>query len=142
VSGRVAIIGATTAAVALLALYLTLGGADYEPSPVADPCAAREWRDPGDPEEIAEQFFLSALDGAACELGVSREELAPALATAVQAGLVRAVDDAEAAGALPGFAAGPLREGAERLPVDEALKVMTDVREFISGVDDLLGGLF
>ena len=77
-------------------------------------------------EQIAEQFSLSALDGAACELGVSRETLARALATpesrerfterygiddaelarAIRAGLLRAVDDAEEAGALNPLLAG------------------------------------
>ena len=60
---------------AVVVPYLALGGASYEPTPVADPCATREWRDPGDLEEVLEQIALSALDGAACELGVSREEL-------------------------------------------------------------------
>ena len=80
----------------------------------------REWTSPEGAEEIAQQFFLSALDGAACELGVSRETLAAALATeesrqafaaeqgiddaeletAVRAGVVRAIDDAEDAGAI------------------------------------------
>ena len=61
--------------------YLAAGGGDYEPTAVADPCAPREWRSPAGIEESAQQFALSALDGAACELGVSREALAVALAT-------------------------------------------------------------
>ena len=60
---------------AVVVPYLALGGASFEPTPVADPCQARDWRDPGDLSEALEQIVLSALDGAACELGVSREEL-------------------------------------------------------------------
>lgn len=143
------IAGAVVAAVALVAVYLAAGGASYEPTAVADPCEPREWRDPGSPTEAAEQFTLSALDGAACELEVSREELALAVATpeareafvaeygiaeaeleaAVRAGLVRAIDDAERAGALPGFAAGPLRAVASRIPLEEALALIEQAEE-------------
>ena len=31
---------------AVVVPYLALGGATYEPTPVADPCAIRDWRDP------------------------------------------------------------------------------------------------
>ena len=81
VSGRSLVGVAIAAATALVALYLVLGGGSYEPTPVADPCAPREWRDPHGVEESAQQFALSALDGAACKLDVSRETLAVALAT-------------------------------------------------------------
>ena len=30
----------------LIVAYLALGGADYEPTPVADPCAPRAWTSP------------------------------------------------------------------------------------------------
>jgi hypothetical protein len=124
------------AVAALLGTYLALGGASYEPTPVADPCATREWRDPGGVQAVLEQIALSGLDGAACELGVSREELVLALRDqdaldafaaeqgiaradaerAVRDGLVRAVDDAEAAGALSGFVGSLVRSAVERVP--------------------------
>jgi hypothetical protein len=158
-SGRALIAASLAAATALAVLYLALGGADYAPSSVADPCAPREWRDPEGVEEAAEQFTLSALDGAACELQVSRETLALALATpesrerfeqeygiddaeleaAVRAGLVRAIDDAEAAGALPSLVAGPARELAERIPVDEAIALIQDARDLFESGAGLLG---
>ena len=72
---------ALAAAVALPGVYLAAGGSSYAPAKVADPCQTRPWRDPEGLDQIAEQFSLSALDGAACELGVSREALARALAT-------------------------------------------------------------
>jgi len=80
-SARSLVLAALAASVALVAVYLAAGGSDYEPTPVAGPCEPREWRSPEGVEESAEQFALSALDGAACELGVSRETLAVALAT-------------------------------------------------------------
>ena len=121
---------------AVLALYLALGGASFEPTPVADPCVVRDWRDPGGLPTVLEQVALSALDGAACELGVSREDLVLAVSDeaaldafatekgiaradaerAVENGLERAVDDAEEAEALPGFLASLARRAVEALP--------------------------
>ena len=149
------------ASLILVFAYLVAGGSDYSPTEVKDPCEPREWRDPQGLEELAEQFSLSALNGAACELQVSREQLALALATeesreafirrygiddaefeaAVRAGLVRAVDDAEDAGALPPLVALPLREVAERIPVDEAIRLIQDARPLFEDTQGFLGGL-
>ena len=124
--------------------YLALGGASYKPTPVADPCLTREWRNPGGLQQVAEQIVLSGLDGAACKLHVSREELMLALATdgsldtfaakhglkrkdaenAVRAGLLRAVDDADKANALPGFAATLVRVAVERIPPRRILDLL------------------
>lgn len=153
--------GAICASVALVATYLALGGASYAPSGVADPCEPREWRSPEGLDEVAEQFTLSALDGAACELRVTRERLALALATpasreafaaehgiddteleaAVRAGLERAVTDAEQAGAISPLIAAGLREVVVRLPIDEAITVIEDARELLAGAESGLGAL-
>ena len=139
-----AIVVATAAAVALVALYLGLGGASYAPAKSADPCATREWRSPGGFQEVAEQIVLSGLDGAACELGVSREEIVLAFASGqslqtfareqgievsqledlLRAGLVRAVDDAERADAVNSTVAGILRQVIERVPVSTILDLL------------------
>ena len=160
-SGRALVGAAVAAATALVALYLVLGGGSYEPTQVADPCAPREWRDPQGVEESAQQFALSALDGAACELGVSRETLAVALATpesraefaakygiedaeleaAVRAGVKRGIDDAEAAGALNPLVATGLRAIAARLPVDEAVALIEDGSKLFGGAGGLLDQL-
>ena len=76
-----AILVSTVAAVALVVAYLALGGASYAPAAVADPCAPREVRDPDGFGEVTEQIVLSAVDGAACELGVSREAVVLAFAS-------------------------------------------------------------
>lgn len=148
-------------AAALVLAYLAAGGASYEPSHVRDPCQPREWRSPDDLQKIAEQFTLSALDGAACELGVSREVLARALANtesrrrfaerygiddaqfedAVHAGLVRGIDDAQNAGALSPIVALPLREIAKQIPVEEAIRLIIDARPLFDGAQGLLGSL-
>ena len=159
--GRI-LVGASAAAAALLVIaYLAAGGASYEPAKVRDPCQPREWRSPDNPQEIAEQFTLSALDGAACDLHVSRETLARALATpqsrerfverygidhaefetAVRAGVVRAIDDAVDAGALNPLIAVPLREAARNLPVDEAIRLINDARPLFENAQSFLGGL-
>jgi hypothetical protein len=135
---------AAVASAVLVAVYLALGGASYAPAQVADPCATRDWRDPGGFEQVAEQIVLSALDGAACELGVSREEIVLAFASRdtlqrfareqgiddeeleelVRAALVRAIDDAEDADALDSTIAAVLRAIARRVPVDEVLDLL------------------
>jgi hypothetical protein len=161
VSGRSLVGVAVAVATALVALYLVLGGGSYEPTPVADPCAPREWRNPHGVEESAQQFALSALDGAACQLDVSRETLAIALATpasrkefaaaygigdaefeaAVRAGLKRGIDDAEAAGALNPLVATGLRAVAASIPVDEAVALIEDGRQLFGGAGGLLDQL-
>jgi len=156
---RTLIVASLIASVVLVGTYLAVGGSAYSPTPVEDPCDPRPWRAPGDLEAAAEQFSLSALDGAACELRVSRETLAVALATeesrarfaeeygidearleaAVRAGLVRAIDDARDAGALSGLVAVPLRELAIRLPVDEAIALIEDAGVVFEDARGLLG---
>jgi hypothetical protein len=132
-----AIAWTTAASATLILAYLALGGASYAPAKVADPCAPRDWRDPEGVQEVAQQIVLSGLDGAACELDVSREEIVLAFASRdslerfarehgisnaeleqlVRSSLVRAVDDAERANALDPTIAELLRGIARRIPV-------------------------
>ena len=139
-----AIAGAAAAAIALVVVYLALGGASYAPAKVANPCAPRDWRTPGDLEQVAERIVLSALDGAACKLGVSREEIVLAFANRdtltnfarehgisgqrleelVRSGVLRAVDAAERAGALTATVADLLRGVVRRIPVDALLELL------------------
>jgi hypothetical protein len=155
---RLLVVAALVASLALPGIYLAAGGASYAPAKTQDPCKHRPWRNPQGIEEVVEQFSFSALDGAACELGVSRERLARALATprsrerfmrrygiddaelarALRAGLVRAVDDAEAAGALSPLLAGPLRETVRRVPVDQAIELIHDARALLDNVQRFL----
>lgn len=157
--GTLLVGGAIAAAAALALIYLAAGGSSYAPAKVQDPCEERPWRDPEGIQQIAEQFSLSALDGAACELGVTRETLARALATpesrerftrrygigdpqlarAIRAGLVRAVDDAEDAGALSPLLAAPLREALMQIPLDEAIELIQDARTLLDNLQTFLG---
>lgn len=135
---------ASGAAVALVGVYLALGGASYAPAAVAEPCASREDRNREGFEQVAEQIVLSALDGAACELGVSREEVvlafssraslerfaqehgdsAAELETLARAGLERALDDAERANQVDPRLADLLRGLASRIPISQLLDLL------------------
>ncbi|MGI8633661.1 MAG: hypothetical protein ACR2NA_14110 [Solirubrobacterales bacterium] len=145
-AGIALVVAAIVASFALIGAYGAAGGSDYEPLTVRDPCEPRAWRDPAGAEELGEQLVLSALDGTACRLRVSREELALSIAdagsvqafrrryrideaqfeAAVRTGLVRAVDDARDAGAIGPVAATLGRALANRIPVDEALRLLRD----------------
>ena len=138
-----AIAVATGVAVALVGVYLALGGASYAPASVADPCA-REDRNPEGFQQVAEQIVLSALDGAACELGASREQVVLAfsgrrslesfarehgdseqeLESLVRAGLKRSLDDAERANQLDPKLADLLRSLAARVPIAQLLDLL------------------
>ncbi len=151
--------GAIVSAVALVGIYLAAGGSSYTPEKTQDPCKHRPWRNPEGLQEIAQQFTLSALDGAACQLGVSRETLARALATqqsrerfmkrygiddaklarAVRAGLLRAVSDAENAGALNPLLAAPLRETLRNIPLDQAIELINNAESLLNNVQEFLG---
>jgi len=157
--GRILVGGAIVAAIALAGVYLAAGGSSYVPAKTQDPCGHRPWRNPEGIQAIAEQFSLSALDGAACKLGVSREALAQALASpqararfsrrygideaklaeAIRAGLVRAIDDAEHAGALSPFLAVPLREAVQRIPLERAIELVKDARSLLGNAQTFLG---
>lgn len=157
--GRMLVLVATVASLALVGGYAAAGGASYTPAQVQNPCDERPWRDPQSIDEIAEQFSLSALDGAACELGVTRETLTRALATpesrerfmqrygvddaelarAIRAGLVRAVDDAERAGALSPLLADPLRETVRRIPLEQAIVLVRDASALLEEAQSFLG---
>lgn len=130
-------------AVMLCGAYVALGGATYKPLEAADPCDPRE--QPADDERgVLEKIVVSALDGAACELRVTREDLTLAilepdarasfldrnnlssdeLEALVEAGLDRAVDDAVARDELGSFEAGLLREAVGVLPVSEVVDIV------------------
>ena len=141
---------AIAAVAAVVVPYVALGGGSFKPTPVADPCVKREWRDPGDLQAVLEQVALWGIEGAACELGSSREELVLALRSersldafaaehhiaradaerALQDGLVRTIHEAEAAGDLPGFVASLISRTVESLPPWRILETLARLRAF------------
>ena len=138
---------------AVVVPYVALGGGRYEPAPVADPCEVRERPDADGLGETLEQVVLRSVDGVACELGVSREDLVLALRNeealdtfarehgvdreeledAITAGLVRAVDQAEEEGDLPGLVASLVRRAAESVPPWLILETLESLGGFLPG---------
>jgi hypothetical protein len=159
--GRILVVGALVVSLALVGIYFAAGGASYTPEKSQNPCKPRPPAETsGGLEGLAEKFTLSALDGAACQLGVSREQLARALASkqnrerfakryhiddeelakALRAGLLRAVDDAAEHGELSPIIAGPLRVTIEHVPLEEGIELVQDAKKLFSG-ESFLGGL-
>jgi hypothetical protein len=157
---RLLVVGALVLSLALVGIYAAAGGASYSPEKSRNPCEPRPWHETGGGlEGLAEEFTLSALDGAACQLGVTREQLARALATkqnrerfskrfhidderlskAIRAGLLRAIDDAEEHGQLNGILAAPLRVTVEHVPLEQGIELVQDAKKFLSGESFLSG---
>jgi len=65
----------------VLGVQLANGGGDFEPLKPADPCEARTVTSEAEGiDALTERLVLLGVDGAACRLGVSREELTLELA--------------------------------------------------------------
>jgi hypothetical protein len=113
-------------------------GALSEPAPkIADPCMPRAGRT-GGIDATLQRIVLDGLDGAACRLHTTREELVLSIGgggagvtrtwdehrieVALRAGLLRSVDAAERRGDLPGFVAEALRGVVERAPLDKLIR--------------------
>jgi MFS family permease len=111
----VALPGAVVAAALLVAVYVLLGGGSYGPTALADPCADR----PRPSVDRTQLVALATLDGTACALGTSREELVRSLLAGrpptgvstdeLTAALGDGIDRARREGALSGLAATALR---------------------------------
>jgi MFS family permease len=148
-AGAVAAGLSVVASAGLVSAYLALGGADYQPLEVADPCKPRSIeelrsRDVG----LLERIGLSALDGAACRLRVTREELALAVASddarkafmaryrvsdagledAVRDGARRAIADERRLGSLSSFQASLLERAVNVVPVGTLLNALQSSR--------------
>jgi hypothetical protein len=135
------LLASVAVAAALVLVYVAAGGLDYKPATPPNPCDARSW--PKD-SDFTTQAALSALDGAACKLGTSREELGLAFTSkdrlddfqrergysdsqiqdAARAGILRAVDDAERSGQINGLEAIALRLAAQAVPVDRLIELV------------------
>jgi hypothetical protein len=120
-------------AASLIALEFASGAAGAGTLAIRDPCEPRS-AFPGEGIDATLQRIVSdGLDGAACELGTTREELVLSLAPdsdvqpipwddgtierAVRAGLLESIADAERRGSLNGLLAVALRQVVEHAPV-------------------------
>jgi hypothetical protein len=121
---------------ALVGVELGKGALD-EPAPkIANPCQPREGRT-GGIDATVQRIVLDGLDGAACRLHTSREELVLSLGggvgvtrrwdehtieVALRAGLLRSVDEAVQRGDVPSFLAPALRQLVESAPLDQLVR--------------------
>jgi hypothetical protein len=122
--------------VVLVAVELGKGALE-EPAPkIANPCAPRHGR-AGGFDTTVQRIVLDGLDGAACRLHTTREELVLSLGggtvvkrhwdehqveVALRAGLLRSVDEAESRGDIPSFLAPLVRRLVERAPLDRLVQ--------------------
>ena len=123
------------AAVGLVAIEVSQGARTSGEFVAEDPCTADPDPFPGDGlDGVLQRIALSAINGAACELGTSRERLVLSLdegsgyddvawdkATveeALRVGAHRAIDDANDRDSIPGWAAAALGFVVDQAPVD------------------------
>lgn len=119
-------------AVALVGIEFANGAADAGALATRDPCEPRSAFPGQGLDATLQRLVLDGLDGAACELGATREELVLSLSPrsnadirwddetierALRAGLLGAIDDAERRGSLNAIVAALLRPLVERTPV-------------------------
>ena len=138
------------AAVVLVAVELSQGALDYGASKVADPCVPREAFSGSGIDATVQRIVLDGLDGAACELDTTREELVlsidpdvgrdvewdrETLEQAIRSGIDEAIADAEERGDIGSLEARLIREVIERAPLDWLL-------EGGSSLFDQFGSLF
>jgi hypothetical protein len=125
------------AAAALLAVELGLGAISYGSGKVADPCHPETFAGHG-LDAVVQRVVLDGLSGAACQLGTTREELVLSFGSgggntpprwdrqtvevAVRAGMLAAINDAEARGNIPGLLAMLLRRAIGAVPLDQLIR--------------------
>jgi hypothetical protein len=134
------------AAVVLLAVELGGGAIGYGSGNVASPCRPRATFTGGGLDGTIQQIVLDGLDGAACRLGTTREELVLSLAPgtghhlrvsraaterAVRAALLRAVDRAEQRGDLPSLVVPVLRTVIEHAPIEKLIEGGIALRDLL-----------
>ena len=126
------------AAATLLVVELSLGAVGFGKTELADPCTSKPAFEGGGLDGEVQRFALSGLNGAACKLGTTREELVlsfvPAAGTkrvrwnrdtiedALRAGFDQAFDDLEGRG-IAGYVIGHVLEVIVGAPLDFFLDV-------------------
>ena len=123
--GKLVLCALGAGAALLIAIELALGAIGFGTTTLADPCTSKPAFEGGGLDGALQRFALSGLNGAACELGTSREELvlsfSPSAGTkirwdkatidsAVKAGFDRAAHDTAGNGVLGSLLSAVLRE--------------------------------
>jgi hypothetical protein len=127
-----ALVALFVGAIGLITVELASGAVEAGALATRDPCEPRPAFPGEGVDATLQRIVLDGLDGAACELGTTREELVLSLAPrsaveitwddatielALRAGLIGAIEDAERRGSLSATVAVVLREVVERAPV-------------------------
>ena len=124
----------TVGAVGFVVAEWNRGAQEFGRYEAVDPCTASADTYPGKGlDGTVQRIALGGLNGAACDLGTSREELVLSLdpnsgigdvtwdrdtaGKAIQSGTARAIDDAVERGTLPSWAGRALRFVVERAPI-------------------------
>jgi len=126
---------------ALAAAEVAAGARDYGRYQETDPCAAPPDPYPGDGvDALVQRVAYSALHGAACDLGLSRERFLLALAgqpgfanvdwdpptveRTVRAAVGKALDDAEQRGDVPAWTVSLVRAAVRSMPLEQILRLV------------------
>ncbi len=124
-NGKLALGALATVAAALIALELALGALGFGGAKLADPCTSKPAFAGGGIDGALQRIALSGLNGAACKLGTSREELVlsfspksgekirwtrPTIDAALRAGVDRAATDTAGGGLMGSVLAFLLQE--------------------------------
>lgn len=129
-----AVAAAVGISVALPSAAYAAGGDEAGAVEPADPCTAAPDPFPGSGfDAAAQRLVFSGLNGAACELGTSREELVlsleprsgvddvtwdrPTIERALRSGVDRALEDADSRDSLPGWLAWSLQSTVRHAPI-------------------------
>ena len=123
--GRLVLLALAAAAAVLIAIELALGAVGFGKAHLAEPCTSKPAFEGGGIDGALQRFALSGLNGAACDLKTTREELvlsfSPSAKTkiewdsatrdsALQAGFDRAARDTAGDGLVGSVVATLLRE--------------------------------
>ena len=119
------------AAAILVGVEFAKGTAHAGEVHLADPCKPRAFKG-----SVVQRIVLNGLDGAACKLHISREELVlsvgsnsplhtkwdkKTIETALRAGMLRAVEEAERRGEIPSLLADPIKKVIRTAPIDKLI---------------------
>jgi hypothetical protein len=87
--GRIILLMLGGAALSLIVVELALGAISFGESRLANPCTSKPAFKGGGLDGAVQRFALSGLNGAACELGTTREELVLSFVPAADAKKIR-----------------------------------------------------
>jgi hypothetical protein len=137
----IVVLGLLAAAIALVIAEIVVG-TTHESVKIANPCAVRTPFPGRGIDATIQRVVLDGLDGAACRLRTTREELVLSLdgkgrwnrrtiEVAVRGGLLGAVERAGRRGDIPGFLLPLVRRAVERAPIAALVRGGIRLRDLI-----------